>query len=62
MSKSTIWFEVEEHESISECLERMKAEGFAAVGRKEEPLFQEVDGQPVPIRQIVKFKGDKLKK
>lgn len=60
MSKNTIWFEVEEHESISECLERMKAQGYAAVGRKEEPLFEEINGQPVPIRQIVKFKGSKL--
>ena len=39
----------------------MKAEGYAVVGRREEPLFKEVDGQPVPIRQIVQFKGDKLK-
>ncbi|MGH2319655.1 NETI motif-containing protein [Planococcus sp. 4-30] len=60
MSKNTIWFEVEEHESITECLDRMKAEGYAAVGRKEEPLFEEINGQPVPIRQIVKFKGSKL--
>lgn len=60
MSKNTIWFEVEEHESITECLERMKAEGYAAVGRKEEPLFEEINGKPVPIRQIVKFKGSKL--
>ncbi|TWT02955.1 NETI motif-containing protein [Planococcus sp. CPCC 101016] len=60
MSKNTIWFEVEEHETISECLERMKAEGYAAVGRKEEPLFEEINGQPVPIRQIVRFKGSKL--
>ena len=60
MSKNTIWFEVEEHESISECLDRMKAQGYAAVGRKEEPLFEEINGQPVPIRQIVKFKGSKL--
>ena len=62
MSKNTIWFEVEEHESITECLDRMKAEGYAAVGRKEEPLFEEINGQPVPIRQIVKFKGSKLEK
>ncbi len=61
MSKSTVWFEVEEHESISQCLERMAAEGYAVTGRKEQPLFQEIDGQPIPIRQIVKFKGDKLK-
>lgn len=60
MSKNTIWFEVEEHETISECLERMKAEGYVAVGRKEEPLFEEINGQPVPIRQIVRFKGSKL--
>ncbi|MDQ0430629.1 MULTISPECIES: NETI motif-containing protein [Caryophanaceae] len=60
MSKNTIWFEVEEHESISQCLDRMKALGYAAVGRKEEPLFEEINGQPVPIRQIVKFKGSKL--
>ncbi|ANU24029.1 NETI motif-containing protein [Planococcus donghaensis] len=61
MSKNTVWFEVEEHETITECLDRMKAEGYAVVGRREEPLFKEVDGQPVPIRQIVQFKGDKLK-
>lgn len=60
MSKNTTWFEVEEHESISQCLERMKEQGYAAVGRKEEPLFEEINGQPVPIRQIVKFKGAKL--
>lgn len=60
MSKNTIWFEVEENESITECLDRMKAQGYAAVGRKEEPLFEEINGQPVPIRQIVKFKGSKL--
>lgn len=60
MSKNTIWFEVEEHESITECLERMKVQGYVAVGRKEEPLFEEINGQPVPIRQIVKFKGSKL--
>lgn len=60
MSKNTLWFEVEEHETNSQCLERMKEQGYAAVGRKEEPLFEEIEGQPVPIRQIVKFKGTKL--
>lgn len=62
MSKNTIWFEVRENESIAECLERMKAEGYVPVGRKEEPLFEEVNGEPVPVRQIVKFKGSKLEK
>lgn len=57
MSKKTVWFEVEENETISECLERMEKAGYAAVGRKEEPLFEMRDGNPVPIRQIIKFKG-----
>lgn len=60
MSKKTIWFEVGENESIIECLERMRKEGYAPTGRKEEPLFEEVNGEPVPVRQIVKFKGIKL--
>ncbi|CEG23624.1 hypothetical protein BN1080_02624 [Planococcus massiliensis] len=60
MSKKTVWFEVGENETMDACLERMKQAGYAAVGRKEEPLFEEIDGKPVPIRQIVKFKGMKL--
>ncbi|MFD1864531.1 NETI motif-containing protein [Planococcus chinensis] len=60
MSKNTVWFEVGENETIKECLDRMKAAGYAAVGRREEPLFEEVNGEPVPVRQIVKFKGSKL--
>lgn len=60
MSKNDIWYEVGEHETISDCLERMRKEGYAPVGRKEEPLFEEIDGKPVPIRQIVKFKGSKI--
>ncbi|MGG0655128.1 NETI motif-containing protein [Rummeliibacillus pycnus] len=57
MAKKQVWFEVEETETIDECLERMKQEGYMPVGRKEEPLFQMVNGEPVPIRQIIKFKG-----
>ena len=60
MSKKTVWFEVAENETMDACLERMKQAGYMAVGRKEEPLFEEIDGKPVPIRQIVKFKGTKL--
>lgn len=60
MSKKTVWFEVEENETMENCLERMKKQGYIAVGRKEEPLFEEVDGKPVPVRQIVKFKGSKM--
>lgn len=57
MSKKTVWFEVREDETMEDCLERMKDAGYMAAGRKEEPLFEEVDGRPVPVRQIVKFKG-----
>lgn len=62
MSKKTIWFEVQEHETMEDCLDRMKREGYIAVGRKEEPLFEEINGEPVPVRQIIKFKGNKIEK
>lgn len=62
MSKKTLWFEVEEHETMEDCLGRMKQEGYMAVGRKEEPLFEEINGEPIPVRQIIKFKGNKIEK
>ncbi|WP_269801510.1 NETI motif-containing protein [Planococcus sp. MB-3u-03] len=55
-----MWFEVQEHETMEDCLNRMKQEGYMAVGRKEEPLFEEINGEPVPVRQIIKFKGNKI--
>lgn len=59
MSKQTKWFEVEDNESLSECIERMTKDGFQIAGRREEPLFEEIDGQPVPIKQIIMLKGIK---
>lgn len=56
-SEKTVWFEVEEDETVELCLARMKRAGYAPVGRKEEPLFSELNGELVPIRQIIKFKG-----
>ena len=55
--KKTRWFEVKEDEKVEECLHRMAAEGYRVAGRKEEPLFAEVNGEIIPIRQLVKFKG-----
>ncbi|WP_336822186.1 NETI motif-containing protein [Sporosarcina sp. USHLN248] len=55
--KKTVWFEVQENETIEDCLNRMKEEGYTPMGRKEEPLFQKVDGEYVPVRQLIKFKG-----
>ncbi|GKV69813.1 NETI motif-containing protein [Sporosarcina sp. NCCP-2716] len=58
MSKrKTVWFQVEEDETISACLDRMKAEGYMPAGRREEPLFEERDGEYVPIRQMIQLKG-----
>ena len=59
MKKEIVWFEVAENESIGECLDRMDKLGYKIAGRKEEPLFAEVDGQPVPVKQIIKLKGIK---
>ncbi|MCZ2260171.1 NETI motif-containing protein [Sporosarcina sp. G11-34] len=55
--KKTVWFEVEEKETIENCLKRIADEGYLVAGRKEEPLFAEVNGEYVPIRQLIKFKG-----
>ena len=55
--KKTVWFEVLDGESIEECLNRLVAEGYRVAGRKEEPLFEEVNGEYIPVRQIIKFKG-----
>ncbi|MCA1032933.1 NETI motif-containing protein [Bacillus timonensis] len=35
-------FEVGPNETIGDCLDRMKAEGYMPVRRIEEPIFQEV--------------------
>lgn len=36
-------FEVQENESISDCLDRIKGEGYTPVRRMEEPIFKEVN-------------------
>ncbi|MFJ7973501.1 NETI motif-containing protein [Psychrobacillus sp. NPDC096389] len=61
MKKETKWFEVEENESITACIERMEQQGFQIAGRKEEPIFAEVNGQPVPVKQLIMLKGIKEK-
>ncbi|QCR33892.1 NETI motif-containing protein [Lysinibacillus sp. SGAir0095] len=57
MGKKQIWFEVEENETIEQCLERMRDEGYMPMGRKEEPVFHLVEGEPTYLRQKIKFKG-----
>ncbi|MGE7114140.1 NETI motif-containing protein [Lysinibacillus sp. NPDC047702] len=57
MGKRQIWYEVEENESIEDCLARMRQDGFIAVGRKEEPIFHLVSGEPTFLRQKIQFKA-----
>ena len=53
MGKKQIWYEVQENESIEDCLARMQKDGFMVIGRKEEPLFHIVDGEPAYLRQKI---------
>ena len=55
--KKQQWFDVEENKTIDQCLERMKKEGYMPIGRREEPIFHEVNGQPTVLRQKIQFKG-----
>jgi hypothetical protein len=54
-------FEVSEHETIEQCLDRMKKEGYMPVRRMEKPVFEEkvVAGKKeyVPVRQSIVFEG-----
>ncbi|MCT2536783.1 NETI motif-containing protein [Aquibacillus koreensis] len=36
-------FELQENESIDQCLDRIKQEGYTPVRRVEEPVFQEIE-------------------
>jgi hypothetical protein len=42
MSKKKIQFEVQENETIDQCLNRMKQQGYVPIGRVEKPIFQEI--------------------
>ncbi|MGB7999946.1 MAG: NETI motif-containing protein [Anaerobacillus sp.] len=55
-------FEVQENESLSDCLKRMDNEGYMPVRRREEPVFKESSGskQPELCGQKIIFEG-KLK-
>ena len=41
MNKKKKIYEVEENESINDCLERIKKEGYVPIKRTEKPIFQE---------------------
>lgn len=51
-------FTVEPNESLADCLERMKAEGYRPVRRIEKPVFKESGSkEPVISHQQILFEG-----
>ncbi|WP_100371648.1 NETI motif-containing protein [Bacillus sp. FJAT-45037] len=62
--KKKMKFEVGENETINDCLDRMTKEGYQAVRRMEEPVFEEKKvGRTVeyiPVRQKIIFEGKLL--
>ncbi|MBM7704230.1 NETI motif-containing protein [Metabacillus iocasae] len=59
--KKKCLFELRSDETISECLDRMKAEGYVPVRRMEKPVFEEqiINGKKeyVPVKQQIIFEG-----
>ncbi|GAE37620.1 NETI motif-containing protein [Halalkalibacter akibai] len=54
-------FEVKESETIEQCLERMKSEGYVPIRRIEKPIFEErtvnSNKEYVPVKQQIMFEG-----
>lgn len=57
-------FEVQENETIDDCLKRMKKEGYIPVRRIEKPIFQEIikNNQKTyePIGRQIVFEAKKM--
>lgn len=62
-SRNKMQFEVLENETIDQCLERIKKQGYVPIRRIEKPIFQEVNGDEglkyEPIRQQIIFEAIK---
>ncbi|SIS59242.1 NETI motif-containing protein [Salimicrobium flavidum] len=52
-------FEVEEGETIDQCLARISEEGYMPIRRNEEPVFQEKDGEMEPTGRRIVFEAKK---
>lgn len=50
-------FKVEDTENLSECLDRMRAEGYTPVRRMEQPVFIEKGGKRIVDHQETIFEG-----
>lgn len=59
--KRKVRFEVKESETIEECLDRMKTEGYQPIRRIEKPIFEErtvnANKEYVPVKQQITFEG-----
>lgn len=54
-------FEVQENETIQECLTRMREAGYMPVKRFEKPIYREnKDGSIEVERQYIQFVGKKI--
>ncbi|MBP0725893.1 NETI motif-containing protein [Bacillus sp. RG28] len=57
-------FEVFENESINDCLDRMKSEGYTPIKRMEEPIFKEVIQNGMkevePVGRKIVFEGKQI--
>lgn len=49
------WVAIDENETVASAYDRLQQQGYQIVGRREVPIFEEKDGQPVPIRQQIEF-------
>ncbi|MYL21502.1 NETI motif-containing protein [Halobacillus litoralis] len=60
---SKMRFEVQENETIDDCLDRMKKQGYMPVRRMEEPIFREEirNGEKVmePVGKTIVFQAVK---
>ncbi|KAA1037715.1 NETI motif-containing protein [Macrococcus equipercicus] len=54
-------FEVREHETLADCLARMREAGYTPVRRMEKPIFHETkDGEVAVLKQQIVFVGRKI--
>jgi len=58
-TKKKKMFEVLENETIDQCLNRMKNEGYQPIRRIERPVFMEDErtGEVKPIKREISFEG-----
>lgn len=59
MSKKKVWFDKQDDETLEECLERIRSLGYTVVARREQPLFEQVGEEYIPVKQQTQFQAVK---